>query len=406
MITRRGWAVVFGAAALGFGGRVLGIVELFVLAAGGVALVAVAVVSVRISRLSLEARRELHPPRVHAGSDSRVEVVLVNQGARRTTVFAIRDPFDHGRRQARFLVSPLAPGTLARAAYRLPTERRGVFAIGPLEATVADAFGLASATTKVAPETELTVYPHVDTIVSLPQSRGHDPLACADHPTAVASSGEDFYALRAYEVGDDLRRVHWPSTARLDELMIRQNEMPWQGRVTVLLDVRRRAHTDESLELAVSAAASIVTACWQRGFLVRLVSTDGVDSGFAAGHVHMETVMEKLATVGPSRDDRLTDVLGGLRLPGNAGTLVAIVTADVTNADLERIARLRWRFGALTVVLFERSSYDLAGAPQVRARAVPGPGPVVRARMGTPFPLAWNQVMGSRLGRALAGGPG
>jgi uncharacterized protein (DUF58 family) len=281
-----------------------------------------------------------------------------------------------------------------------------VFAIGPLEATVADAFGLASATTEVAPETELTVYPHVDTIVSLPQSRGHDPLAGADHPTAVASSGEDFYALRAYEVGDDLRRVHWPSTARLDELMIRQNEMPWQGRVTVLLDVRRRAHTDESLELAVSAAASIVTACWQRGFLVRLVSTDGVDSGFAAGHPHVEAVMEKLATVAPSRDDRLTGVLGGLRRPGNAGTLVAVVTADVTNADLERIARLRWRFGALTIVLFERSSYDVTGAPHVRSRPVPAGGPVVRARMGTPFPAAWNQVMGSRTGRAMAGGRG
>jgi uncharacterized protein (DUF58 family) len=188
--------------------------------------------------------------------------------------------------------------------------------------------------------------------------------------------------------------------------MIRQNEMPWQGRVTVLLDVRRRAHTDESLELAVSAAASIVTACWQRGFLVRLVSTDGVDSGFAAGHPHVEAVMEKLASVGASRDDRLTGVLGGLHRPGNAGTLVAVVTADVTNADLERIARLRWRFGALTFVLFERSSYDLTGAPHARIRSVPGGGPVVRARTGTPFPSAWNQVMGSRMGRALAGGRG
>src|SRR5207249_11446891 len=108
--------------------------------------------------------------------------------------------------------------------------------------------------------------------VSLPQSRGHDPLAGADHPTAVASSGEDFYALRAYEVGDDLRRVHWPSTARLDELMIRQNEMPWQARVTVLLDGRRRAHSGESLGLAASAAASTVAACCQLGSLVGLVA--------------------------------------------------------------------------------------------------------------------------------------
>src|SRR5207245_397722 len=98
---------------------------------------------------------------------------------------------------------------------------------------------LATTVARIAPATQLTVYPRVDPILPLPQTRGHDPHAGADHPTALGS-GEDFYALRAYQVGDDLRRVHWPSTARLDELMIRQQEMPWQGRATVVLDVRRR----------------------------------------------------------------------------------------------------------------------------------------------------------------------
>src|SRR5438046_425881 len=81
----------------------------------------------------------------------------------------------------------------------------------------------------------------------LPQTQGPDPLAGAEHPPALGVAGEDFYALRAYEMGDDLRRVHWPSTARVDELMIRQNEMPWQGRATVLLDTRAQAHEGDSL---------------------------------------------------------------------------------------------------------------------------------------------------------------
>ncbi len=67
---------------------------------------------------------------------------------------------------------------------------------------------------------------------------GNDPLAGAEHPNALGRGGEDFYALRHYVVGDDLRRVHWPSTARHDELMVRQDELPWQGRATVLVDVR------------------------------------------------------------------------------------------------------------------------------------------------------------------------
>src|SRR5437763_7762651 len=382
-------------------GRLLGAVDLFVLGTGGGALVGLATLLARLPGPRLDVRRELHPPRVYAGTESRVELIVRNAGSRRTAVFGLRDPFDGGRRQARFLVSPLAPGESARAAYRLPTERRGIFTLGPLEASVTDPFGLAARTLRVAPASELTVYPHIDPIAPLPHTRGDDPLAGADHPAGVALSGEGFSALRAYEVGDDLRRVHWPSTARLDELMIRQNEMPWQARVTVLLDVRRRAHSGESLELAVSAAASIVAACWQRSSLVRLVTTDAVDSGFGAGHAHLEAIMEKLATVGTSRDDRLADVLGNLSRAGNAGTLVAVLTADAAKADLERVARLRWRFASVSTVIFERSAYDPAAATGGPRRPVATGGSVIRVQAGRPFATAWNEAFSGA--RSVAG---
>src|SRR5947209_16927900 len=357
----------------------LGAVDLYVLGTGGAALVGLATLLARLPGPRLDVRRELHPPRVYAGTESRVELIVRNAGSRRTAVFGLRDPFDGGRRQARFLVSPLAPGESARAAYRLPTERRRVYTLGPLEASVTDPFGLAARTVDVAPASELTVYPHIDAVAPLPHTRGDDPLAGADHPTGVALSGEDFYALRAYEVGDDLRRVHWPSTARLDELMIRQNEMPWQARVTVLLDVRRRAHSGESFEMAVSAAASIVAACWQRGSLVRLVTTDGVDSGYGSQHAHVEAIMETLASVDLTRHDRFPAVLGNLTKPGNAGGLVAIFTAEAPTEEVQNIARLQFRFASLTVVLFDRSAYDLTARPNPRRSAGPVVASVIRA---------------------------
>src|SRR5207249_7697881 len=163
-------------------------------------------------------------------------------------------------------LSPLEPDVVNRAAYRLPTEHRGIIEIGPLEVIVGDPFALAASSTEAAPRAALTVYPKVDDIVAVPHTGGDDPHAGADHPSALGRSGEDFYALRPYVVGDDLRRVHWPSTARRDELTVRQDELPWQGRVTGLLDVRRTAHTPASLELAGSAAGSSITAwCKRRG---------------------------------------------------------------------------------------------------------------------------------------------
>lgn len=403
MITARGWTLLIGSAVLWVAGRLLGALDLFVLGTGGGALVGLAVLLARLPGPRLDVRRELHPPRVYAGTESRVELIVRNAGSRRTPVFGLRDPFDGGRRQARFLVSPLAAGESARAAYRLPTERRGIFTLGPLEASVTDPFGLAARTLHVAAASELTVYPHIDQIAALPHTHGDDPLSGADHPTGVALSGEDFYALRAYEVGDDLRRVHWPSTARLDELMIRQNEMPWQARVTVLLDVRRPAHAGESLEMAVSGAASIVAACWQRGSLVRLVTTDGVDSGYGAQHAHVEAIMETLASVGLTRDDRLTGVLGSLTRPGNAGGLVALFTSEAPTDEIQNIARLQFRFASLTVVLFDRSAYDLTVAPEARRRRSPVGGSVVRVDGSNSFAAAWNQAFSARSPMAVRG---
>ncbi|MBV8304510.1 MAG: DUF58 domain-containing protein [Acidimicrobiia bacterium] len=396
MITARGWTLLVGAAGLWVAGRMLGAVDLYVLGTGAAAVVGLATLLARLPGPRLEVRRELHPPRVYAGTESRVELIVRNAGSRRTPVFGLRDPFDGGRRQARFLVSPLAPGETARAAYRLPTERRGIFTLGPLEASVTDPFGLAARTLRVAPPSELTVYPHIDQIAPLPHTRGDDPLSGADHPTGVALSGEDFYALRAYEVGDDLRRVHWPSTARLDELMIRQNEMPWQARVTVLLDVRHRAHAGDSLELGVSAAASIVAACWQRGSLVRLVTTDGIDSGYGAAHAHVEAIMERLASVGPTRDDRFTGVLGSLTKPGNAGGFVALFTGEAPAKEVQNVARLQWRFASLTVVLFDRSAYDPTAAARGHRQTAPATGSLVRVDSTTSFAPAWNQAFGGR----------
>ena len=302
LLTRRGWGVVIGAAVLVLAGRSLGLVELYVLAAGSLGLVVGGAVYVLTRHPDLEASRQLNPPRVHVGDNSRVELSIRNRSRRRSPVLALRDALAGGPRQARFLLPPLAPGQTDSASYRLPADRRGVFTIGPLEAERSDPFGLARRSSAIAPVAELTVYPRIDRVRPLPDSPGRDRHHTTPRAAAVGLTGEDFYALRAYQQGDDLRRVHWPSTARRDEIMIRQNEVPWQGRATIVLDIRARLHTDASLEAAVSAAASVITACWQHGSVVRLVTTDGVDSGFGSGPGHLEVILARLAVLAPVGD--------------------------------------------------------------------------------------------------------
>ena len=394
MLTRRGKAVALSSVVLVLAGRLIGTEELYIAGVGALALVGAAAGYVRLTRYRLQAARELRPVRVHAGSPSRVELAVRNQAPRRSPVLLARDPFDGGRRSARFLLAPLAPGELARAAYALPTERRGVFSLGPLELRLTDPFGLATSSTKVAAQTQLTVYPHVDEIPAPPLAMGHDPHAGADHASALTLMGEDFFALRPYEMGDDLRRVHWPSSAHTGDLMIRQEEMPWQGRATVVVDLRHPVHTERSLELVISAAASVVTASWQRRALVRMVTTSGLDTGFAAGHDHVEAILEQLAGASATSAATMTAVLASLRRHGGGGAIVVVTTASASHTDLDAIARLRARYGSVTLVLFERSAYDPnSPAAALSPRPAPPVSRLVRVDGTRSFPAAWSEAM-------------
>lgn len=395
MLTRQGWLVGVGAAALLLMGRVLGLVELFALGVVAAALLVGSAILVGSARLELEVGRAVHPARVHVGTSSRVDLTIRNLRASGTPVLRLRDPVS-GTRGADLLVPPLGRGERTVAAYRLPTDRRGLVQIGPLDVVVGDPFGLTSLATVAAPTVALTVFPHVDQIDPLPYTTGHDPLAGARQPNSLGRTGEDFYALRPYVAGDDLRRIHWPSSARHDELLVRQNELPWQGRTTVLLDVRKAAHRGDSLEVAVSAAASIVAATARRHDLIRLVTTAGSDSDFAPGSDHVEAIMEHLAVVPPSPVGSLRRSIKMLSRRSTGGALVVIV-AEVPADDLRATVHLRSRYGSLTIVHIDRSAWDPGAAV-----GPPPAVPALRVTRETPFVTGWNNYVrtATRRGRS------
>jgi uncharacterized protein (DUF58 family) len=387
-----------GAGLLVVAGRLIGLVELFTLGVLAAALLVGAAVLASSARLELEVGRMVHPARVHVGTVSRVDLTVRNLRANRTPVLLLEDPVS-GTRGAHLLVSPLGRGERTVAAYRLPTDRRGLVEIGPLEVIVSDPFGLTRVPTVAAPAVELTVFPHIDQIAPLPYTTGHDPLAGARQPNSLGRTGEEFYALRPYTVGDDLRRIHWPSSARHDELLVRQNELPWQGRSTVLLDVRKVAHRGESLEVAVSAAASIVAATARRSDLVRLVTTAGSDSDFAPGSDHVEAIMEHLAVLAPSPAGSLRRSIDLLGRRSTGGALVVIV-AEVPVDDLRATIRLHGKYGSVTIVHIDASAWDPSASV-----GPPAEVPTLRVTRDAPFATTWNAyVRAARPDRSPVGG--
>ena len=374
MLTRRGGLLLGMGLLLGLVGRILGLEDLYILAAAAVLSVAAAAVYVRAVETPLGARRRIHPPRVHLGEPCRVDLELVNGSSRRFPPLTAVEPIGARGATAEFAVPGLDPAESGRAAYRVPTARRGRFVLGPLTLRLEDPFGLARSERAAGPAGAVLVYPRVEAIAGMPPALGHDPHDGA-RARAARSQGEDFFALRPYEVGDDLRRVHWPSTARSDELMIRQVELPWQHRTTILLDTRRSVHDAVSFELAVSAAASILVGSHRAGAVTRLVTTGGIDSGFGAGPDHREAALATLAAVDPTPAVSLSAVMTARRPHGTGASVAVVSTTALGPAEAVAVARLRQGAGLVVLVLVEKSGSAPSGASW---------GPGAQARPGTP----------------------
>lgn len=411
VLSRAGVLVLIGSLALFGIGLLAEIHELLVLGAIGVVLVVVAVGWVVVRRPRLAVRRAVIPDRVPVGHPSRVTLTIANGGRWRSPVATLADQVT-GTVGARLWLAALHPGAAVEVAYQLPTHKRGRVVIGPLTTTVTDPFGLSSRARPGAGLAQLLVLPHVDAIAPVPHAGGRDPHAGQIRPNLLGLS-TDFYALRNYVRGDDLRRVHWRSSARAGELMVRQEEQPWEGRVTVLVDSRSITGSRSALELTISAAASILTASSRRGDGVRLVAPGGIDTGSATGPDHLDRVLDELAVMEPSAEPSLAGALQAA-IEGEPATLVAVLAAP-SEAELDRLAEAGSRWSHV-VVLFERSSWNqvpgstdpgavLAAMAGRRTTTPAENGLLVRVSGNVSFPAAWQAAVGASRPAAPANPP-
>jgi len=332
-LTRRGWSLFGAAIGLLIGSRLLGTVELAMLGFAAMALLASSFVWTLRAGVRIGAGRSIQPQRTMVGEEARVDLSVVNRGARRTPILAVADVFGDGARAARFVLPPLPAGERALAAYRVPTNRRGRFAVGPLMAIVTDPFGLVRRRSRVLESDELLVRPRVHSISAPPLGGGRSSTRPGDARSLVGD-GDEFLALREYEVGDDLRQVHWRSTARLDQLMIRQNEAHRQARAIVYLDVRPDRYDGASFELAVEAAASVVFRLARMRRHVELVLSTGEEIGGG-----VDPLLDRLAVIEPHRPDHAAGVLARRRRRALMIAIVAAVDHELATRTVELATR-------------------------------------------------------------------
>jgi uncharacterized protein (DUF58 family) len=369
VLTDRGWAAIGVGAALLVLWVALGEIELLAAAALILAAVGVAVGMVWWSSPRVTVTRRLYPTLVHEGDRATVEAIVTNRSPRALTNATLSDAVgDLGT--AVFQVGALAPGESGDAQYQIVCRPRGVYPVGPVTVTVTDAVRLAASSAVADTIDRLIVYPKVEDLTGFPLTRGRDPSFQASRPEFAQRGGEDFYTLREYVVGDDLRRVHWPTSAKRDELMIRQLETPWQSRALVLLDIRQASYESiDCFEKAVSGAASVVRHLARSGFDAELWAGGATTTSVA----QYSAVMEQLAIVNWERRLDIRAVASRLRTTGNGGALVLVGgTPDHDLLEVHRLLSREYRSTLLMTAGETQASAELsfqrAGATTIGVR--------------------------------------
>jgi uncharacterized protein (DUF58 family) len=228
-------------------------------------------------------------------------------------------PVDRG-----LLVDRLLPGTTRLLSYPLTATRRGRIHLDGICAVTSFPFGLFVKT---------AYYPLRDTAIVCPEimpldegllnnvmARGHE------HHVRRRGHGNDLYNLRLYQAGDDSRKIHWVSTAKTSQLIVRETEAEHQRRATIHLATIAPATHEAVFEEAVSFTASVVFHLSERNYDLRLVAGSS-RSAFGQGEAHRTALLQSLALC--ERRDPDTDLDAGddprlVQADGEDGTVLAV----------------------------------------------------------------------------------
>ncbi|QKE84450.1 DUF58 domain-containing protein [Arthrobacter sp. NEB 688] len=309
------------------------------------ALTAGSLVLVRRHGLRLDVSRTVEPARVSIDQRSVVTLRVRNLEASPTPVLMAEEGIDYALGdRPRFVVAAMRGGTTQEVQYSVRSHTRGVHHLGPLRVRVRDPFGLTLRTAAVSGHAEVVVLPRVLPL-SAGRSLGRGIGSEGSIPHMVALHGEDDQTIREYRDGDDLRRIHWPATARTGELMVRQEDRPAKRRAVLLLDSRAVGHGGSgrsgSLEWAVTLTASVLVHLVDGAHAVHLLTSD---TGDDTGVRHDDSVdggLDALARVEPGPEDATRALLHAASGLTGQGGLVVYVGGPLSDDDAHTLAALR-----------------------------------------------------------------
>ena len=343
LLTRRGRGVLVASVVLAVPAGVLGSRELATVVACGLVAVAIAVVWV-VRKPRLEVTRDIHPRRVARDVSAIARVSVANRAVLPSTPAVGLDPC--GDVISEIPLPRLAPGRVRARTYELPTGRRGRFTVGPLRIARADPLGLAHRVQDQGGTETLWVHPRQHPVTSV----GGGRVRRLDGPEIdrLPHGTITFHALREYVRGDDLRHVHWRTSARIGELMVREHIDVSVPATTLFVDNRASVHDADSFEESLEVVASLLAAAARERYACVVRAASGEVAGGAKAVGETGTSLDLLAAL-ELTDQPLDDAVAALSRESVRDTLV-IATGHPIEGDLAPLVGLRRQYPRVVVV--------------------------------------------------------
>jgi uncharacterized protein (DUF58 family) len=286
-------------------------------------------------------------------------------------------------------------GPHQRIAWRAKTvcRRRGRFTLGPVIATTGDPLGLFRRELVLAPEHQLLVLPptlplsQFELVPGLMPGRGRGSQRSLQTTTNVVT-------VRNYVSGDALTRIHWPSTARLGQFMVKEFDLDPTIDVVILLDLDRESQAGEgdssTEEYGVTIAASIAAHLLRQQELSVGLHVSGTgESGLALdrGERQLDRILELLAVAHSTRRESLAEALAMQETRLARNTVLVVITPSTELDWPTSLHHLQRRGVRPLTVLIDPQSFDERLGSNGRAHdlLVAAGVPVIPVRRGDPL---------------------
>jgi uncharacterized protein (DUF58 family) len=296
----------------------------------------------------IQITRTLHPPRVTVGESAVGVVAVTNTTRSRIGKQNVEDQL--GPASIRMSLPSLAPGETFEQLYTVPAEKRGLFGVGPVRLTRTDPLGLFCREQGQGSIEELWVRPRTRRLATISSGFARD-LEGQTRDTDPRGSAA-FHAIREFQMGDDLRHVHWRTTAKRGELMVRQFVDTRRSSEVVVLDTRENSYSVDAFEEAIEIAGSITLAAYAERRPCRLLLPGQKDSVLSE---KLET-LDRLALVKPLPLMSTPELLAPVSFATKNASALIIVSGVDDPADLIASARASFRSGLIVIVTVQHGS--------------------------------------------------